>query len=498
MDDDMLASCVGSGMRERTLDDRQRSKEQPKDRPPSATALIPKLAVQADAGEQPGSARAGSSRLKSGNLAETAAEIAPRIKEVFQQYDKDRSGSLDKDEIAKVLKTLGPSFSTAEIARWSIELDPSNDGEVSVKEFMDWIRKGTEGARMVFSAIKSTSDKRAIRIKETFARYDKSGDGSLDIEEMRQTLRNLGSFNIEEIRHVCGDLDKDKDGEISFEEFEAWIRSPSKKKEIMKAKAILAPSDNDGLEAVFYNFCGQGRADMDNKGFLKLLRDCGLLDKKFTDTVVDLLFANPKLKPKGERSIGFEQFELALELVAEKKGVRHKDVLAPVMEVTRPMMQGTKAEAVKFHDDKSTYTGAHGGGISSEPKPPGARSQAQIERVRSLKKANRKPPQVSLDTVIDNSQLWKVFGAQTKAGLTLKRLYSPPPSPTPAFRGSRPHSKTGGDLRKGQTTAGGAARTYSGNGVGMTHSMSMPNISKPWDQVPGGGLSVRPSSGAGF
>ena len=34
----------------------------------------------------------------------------------------------------------------------------------------------------------------------------------------------------------------------------------------MKAKAILAPADNDGLEAVFYNFCGVGHSDMDGKG----------------------------------------------------------------------------------------------------------------------------------------------------------------------------------------------------------------------------------------
>ena len=34
----------------------------------------------------------------------------------------------------------------------------------------------------------------------------------------------------------------------------------------MKAKAILAPADNDGLEAVFYNFCGVGYSDMDGKG----------------------------------------------------------------------------------------------------------------------------------------------------------------------------------------------------------------------------------------
>merc|ERR1712060_777897 len=141
-----------------------------------------------------------------------------------------------------------------EINQWCGELDPSGDGQVSHREFMDWIRQGGSGARMTYNAMKSTAAKRDIRIKETFQRYDKSGDGSLDIEEMRETLKTLGSFNIDEIRHVCADLDKNKDGDISFQEFEAWIKSPSKKKEMIKAKAILAPCDDGGLEAVFFNF----------------------------------------------------------------------------------------------------------------------------------------------------------------------------------------------------------------------------------------------------
>lgn len=44
------------------------------------------------------------------------------------------------------------------------------------------------------------------------------------------------------------------------------IKAGKGPKEAMKAKAILAPADNDGLEAVFYNFCGVGHSEMDNKG----------------------------------------------------------------------------------------------------------------------------------------------------------------------------------------------------------------------------------------
>ena len=53
---------------------------------------------------------------------------------------------------------------------------------------------------------------------------------------------------------------------LQLQSIAARIKAGSGPREAMKAKAILAPADNDGLEAVFYNFCGVGHSDMDGKG----------------------------------------------------------------------------------------------------------------------------------------------------------------------------------------------------------------------------------------
>merc|ERR1711877_99491 len=92
-------------------------------------------------------------------------------------------------------------------------------------------------------------------------------------------------------------------------------------KEITKAKAILAPSSGDGLEAVFYNFCGAGYQDLDGKGFLKLCRDCKLVDKQLDPPSIDIIFSDNKVKPKTKKRIDFFEFEMALELVAERKKI---------------------------------------------------------------------------------------------------------------------------------------------------------------------------------
>jgi len=157
--EDVLQYCVNDGLADRHA-------EQPMDASVPHLA-VPQLPLQADAvssRSNASSARASSRREKSGNLNDGNQEIAARVKDLFQRYDKSRDGQLDKDELQKVLKILGPSFMKEEIARWCIELDPSGDGQVSHREFMDWIRQGNEGARMVYNAIKSTAAKREIRI----------------------------------------------------------------------------------------------------------------------------------------------------------------------------------------------------------------------------------------------------------------------------------------------------------------------------------------------
>lgn len=44
---------------------------------------------------------------------------------------------------------------------------------------------------------------------------------------------------------------------------------------------------------------------------------------------------------------------------AEKKGAGVDDVTNAVLNVGGPVLSGTKADSVKFHDDKNLYTGVY-------------------------------------------------------------------------------------------------------------------------------------------
>lgn len=107
---------------------------------------------------------------------------------------------------------------------------------------------------------------------------------------------------------------------------------------------------------------------MDGKSLAKLAKDCKLIDKKLTGTDVDLTFA--KVKGKTERRITYEQFVQAVQLFADKKQVDPSAVQDKICKSKGPVLTGTKAEAVKYHDDKSLYTGvyANGGPTNVDPQ----------------------------------------------------------------------------------------------------------------------------------
>lgn len=96
---------------------------------------------------------------------------------------------------------------------------------------------------------------------------------------------------------------------------------------------------------------------MDGRTWKKVCVDCNLVSKKYSAADIDLTFA--RVKDKTAKKIDFAQFQAALKEVATKEGVSVDAIAAKVVEAGGPKSSGTQAQANKFHDDKSTYTGVH-------------------------------------------------------------------------------------------------------------------------------------------
>ena len=73
-----------------------------------------------------------------------------------------------------------------------------------------------------------------------------------------------------------------------------------------------------------------------------------------------------QVKTKGARRITFSQFADALALVAAKKGTPLADLAGAVLAADGPSVSGTRADYVKFHDDKVSSEALNSYGFPGE------------------------------------------------------------------------------------------------------------------------------------
>jgi hypothetical protein len=99
---------------------------------------------------------------------------------------------------------------------------------------------------------------------------------------------------------------------------------------------------------------------MDGRTWKKVVTECGLIGKGYTSADIDLTFA--RVKDRTAKKITFAEFLKAVAEVATKSKVTTEDIVAKIVASGGPKSSGTVAQANKFHDDKSLYSGVHGKG----------------------------------------------------------------------------------------------------------------------------------------
>lgn len=117
------------------------------------------------------------------------------------------------------------------------------------------------------------------------------------------------------------------------------------------------------MESVFEQFASFGGAptkEMDNSHFTKMLKECKIIGKAFTGTDADMVFT--KIKAKGARKITCAEFRSQGIAEIAKKLHKTNEEVENMITASAPQANATKADAVKFHDDKSQYTGVYKAG----------------------------------------------------------------------------------------------------------------------------------------
>jgi calcium-dependent protein kinase len=136
------------------------------------------------------------------------------IKEMFDSMDVGKNGKLTFEEFKAGLRKLGNKMHDSDLRMLMDAADVDKNGTLDYGEFIT-----------VSVHVKKISSEK--HIQEAFSFFDKNKSGYIEIEELREALTDEleGPADEDIISSIIHDLDTDKDGKISFEEFAAMMKA---------------------------------------------------------------------------------------------------------------------------------------------------------------------------------------------------------------------------------------------------------------------------------
>jgi Ca2+-binding EF-hand superfamily protein/CRP-like cAMP-binding protein len=149
---------------------------------------------------------------------------------LFQKYDTDGNGGLDKEEMGMVCADIGLKLTDKELDAAFKEIDDNDNGEIDFQELQEWhenaskaTSKATSKLRSRLMRKKSTDEKlnsERDKLKLLFDKIDSDGNGYVDRDEFRLLLAELGLFyDIDELENSFNEIDVDGNEGIDYEEF---------------------------------------------------------------------------------------------------------------------------------------------------------------------------------------------------------------------------------------------------------------------------------------
>ncbi|WOL03661.1 calcium-dependent protein kinase 21-like [Canna indica] len=141
-------------------------------------------------------------------------EVVADIKQMFHMMDKDKNGNLTLEELKEGLHIIGSPVPEPDIKMLLEAADIDGNGTLDCEEFMT-----------VSIHLKKISSEE--QLTKAFDYFDKDGSGYIELDELREALVDGEAPTEQLIRDIILDVDTDKDGRISYKEFERMMKTGS-------------------------------------------------------------------------------------------------------------------------------------------------------------------------------------------------------------------------------------------------------------------------------
>ena len=151
------------------------------------------------------------------------------IREAFDLFDADNSGSISPQELKTALKALGLSkTSEDEVKEMISRADKDNDGAINFDEFVEMITAKmvsrtkalpSDNPQLTHLSYQESKDTIA-EMKKAFKLFDWDNTGSITLENLRKVAQELGErLSDEELQEMIEEADSNGSGSVNQTEF---------------------------------------------------------------------------------------------------------------------------------------------------------------------------------------------------------------------------------------------------------------------------------------
>ncbi|KAF4356185.1 hypothetical protein G4B88_015374 [Cannabis sativa] len=134
------------------------------------------------------------------------------IKQIFELMDTDKNGDLTFEELKEGFCSIGHPITDSEVQMLIDAADADGTGTLNCEEFVT-----------VSVHLKKISNEE--NLSQAFSYFDKNESGFIEFDELKEALldHKLDFANDQVIHDILFDVDLDKDGRISYDEFKAMM-----------------------------------------------------------------------------------------------------------------------------------------------------------------------------------------------------------------------------------------------------------------------------------
>merc|ERR1719245_774840 len=145
---------------------------------------------------------------KSKNRIELTEEQKQEIKEAFDLFDTDGSGTIDSKELKVAMRALGFEPKKEEIRKMIDDIDKDGSGAIDFNEFLEMMTQ------------KMSEKDSKEEILKAFRLFDDDETGFITLKNLRRVAKDIGeNMSDEELQEMIDEADRDGDGQINEDEF---------------------------------------------------------------------------------------------------------------------------------------------------------------------------------------------------------------------------------------------------------------------------------------